>query len=277
MNLYMNEVYHARSSSTNSTHRCLKSNAFNRFDVLGVHFSAANLQESTSAIDQLIEQREKSYVSVCPVSTIMECVDNEKIRSIVNAAHLVTTDGMPSVWIGKSRGHKNVGRVYGPDLLLSLCSLSNTKEYKHYFYGSTDDVLKKLISNLKDKFPGLKIAGTYSPPYRDLASEEDQKIVQKINEASPDIIWVGLGSPKQDLWIYEHRNKLDASVLIAVGAAFDFIAQTKPQAPLWMQRSGFEWLFRLISEPQRLWRRYLFGNTRFIYLYCLSQLKKAFR
>ena len=237
-----------------------------RFEVLGVKFSAINMPEACAVIDEVIARRDKGYVCVCPVSTIMECQKDENFRRIVNSATLVTPDGMPSVWLGRMYGYKNIARVYGPDLLLAVCEMSSRKGYKNYFYGGTPEVLEKLALNLTARFPGLKICGTYAPPFRELTEAEDKKIVEEINSKSPDVIWVGLGSPKQDLWIDQHRGQINAPMMLAVGAAFDFLSGTKPQAPKWMQQAGLEWFFRLCCEPQRLWRRYLIGNTQFLYL-----------
>ena len=248
-----------------------------RFDILNVKMSAINMFQACRFIQDLIERNKKSYVCVCPVSTIMECVGNPEIMNIVNNADLVTPDGMPLVWIAKAKGLKNIGRVYGPDLMLALCELSSHRGYRNYFYGSTMEVLEKLSSKLKQRFPSLQICGMYAPPFRPLTKEEDNQILEDINSTSPDIVWVGLGSPKQDIWIFEHRDKLNAGVSLAVGAAFDFLSGMKPQAPRWMQRTGLEWLFRLCSEPKRLWKRYLIGNTMFIYLLFKESIKKRLR
>lgn len=237
-----------------------------RFSVLGVNISAIDMKDALSVVRQAIEQKDKIYISVCPVSTIMECHTNAKAFESVNAADLVTPDGMPVVWLGRLRGYKNIKRVYGPDLMLEICRISEHKGHKNYFYGSTVKVLTGLSENLKRTFPALVVSGAYSPPFRDLSVAEEMQIIKNINKDSPDILWVGLGSPKQDIWMYHNRDKLNASVIVGVGAAFDFLSGVKPQAPKWMRRIGLEWLFRLIIEPQRLWRRYLIGNSLFIYL-----------
>jgi len=245
-----------------------------QLDILGVNLSVINMDDARRVIVDLIRENKQGYVSVCPVSTIMACQKNERLRKIVNSANLVTPDGMPSVWIGKARGFKNIERVYGPDLMLSLCQISSQKGYRNYFYGATDEVLNALRDTLQERFPGLHICGQYAPPYRELTEEEDKKIIQHINNAAPDILWIGLGSPKQDIWIDEHRQELNVGVSLAVGAAFDFLSGTKPQAPRWMQKSGLEWFFRLCCEPRRLWRRYFVGNTMFIYLMIKDVFKK---
>lgn len=248
-----------------------------RFDILGVMMSAINMNDALKVVERLIAERRKGYVCVSPVSTILECYENEKIRDIVNQAALVTPDGMPSVWIGKRKGFQNMGRVYGPDLMKAVCNLSQVKGYRNFFYGATPEVLERLKTNLLVQFPKLNICGVCSPPFRALSDEEDRQLVEQINRAQADIVWVGLGSPKQDIWMAQHKDRLSAYVLCGVGAAFDFISGTKKQAPYWMQRCGLEWLFRLCTEPRRLWRRYLIGNTKFIYLLIKEKIKSINR
>lgn len=240
--------------------------AISYFNVLGVKVSAINMKDASDFIVKSAATREKVYISTCPVSTIMECQESAEILTSVNSADLVTPDGMPIVWLGKLKGHRDVRRVYGPDLMLEACRISGERGLKNYFYGSREQVLEKLQFKLKRLFPGLAVSGGYSPPFRELSRDEDEKIIQMINDSGSDILWVGLGSPKQDLWMNEHRDKLNVPVIVGVGAAFDFISGTKKQAPLWMQRSALEWLFRLISEPRRLWKRYIFGNAKFLFL-----------
>ncbi|MEJ2571556.1 MAG: WecB/TagA/CpsF family glycosyltransferase, partial [Anaerolineales bacterium] len=155
-------------------------------------------------------------------------------------------------------------RVYGPDLMLALCARSATTGHRHYFYGGAPGVPEQLASVLCGTFPGIRIAGAFSPPFRPLSAEEKEGVIRDIDRSDADIVWVGLGTPKQETWMAEFTRRLQAPVLIGVGAAFDFLTGRKPQAPLWMQRTGLEWLFRLMSEPKRLWRRYLYNNPRFI-------------
>ena len=204
----------------------------------------------------------------------MECKKNEKVLRSVNSADLATPDGMPVVWIGRMWGYKNIRRVYGPELMQEVCGISVKNGYKNYFYGSSPEVLNKLREQLNEKYPGLITSGSFSPPFQQLTKDEDDKIVKEINNSNPDIVWVGLGSPKQDLWMYEHRDRLNAPVLIGVGAAFDFLAGTKPQAPRWIRDNGFEWLFRLITEPKRLWRRYLVNYPLFVYYLIIELVKQ---
>ncbi len=187
---------------------------------------------------------------------------------------MVTPDGMPLVWLARVFGYSEVKRTYGPDLMLALCDLGQQKGYKHFFYGGTPETCEKLESVFKGKFPQIKIAGHYSPPFRELTEEENNEIIEKISIIQPDILWVGLGSPKQDFWMNKNCGKLRVPVMVGVGAAFDFLSGFKRQAPLWMQRCGLEWFFRLCSEPKRLWKRYLIGNTKFMYLLIKGIFKK---
>ncbi len=158
-----------------------------------------------------------------------------------------------------------------------VCDFGQTRGYRHYFYGATPEVLERLESRLKNQFPDIKIMGSFSPGFSKQCQDENSEVLQEINRLRPDILWVGLGSPKQDFWMYRHRDKLEVPVMIGVGAAFDFIAGTKPQAPAWMRRTGLEWFFRLCCEPKRLWKRYLIGNSRFLYYLFRDSLMKSWR
>lgn len=229
-----------------------------RENILGVNISAINMDQALGEIKSWIEQRESQYVCVTPAHGIMECQQNPELRMIFNQSGLTTPDGMAVVWLLKLRGHRHVDRVYGPDLLQAVCQLSASAlgGWRHYFYGSTPQVLVDLISRLKGQFPDLEVVGSHSPPFRELTEEEDRLIIEEINAAKPDIIWVGISTPKQEQWMADHIERLSPAVMVGVGAAFDFLSGKKPQAPRWIQRSGLEWLFRLLSEPRRLWRRY---------------------
>jgi N-acetylglucosaminyldiphosphoundecaprenol N-acetyl-beta-D-mannosaminyltransferase len=204
----------------------------------------------------------------------MECYDHPDLLPVFNNSYMNTPDGMAVVWLLKLLGHKEVGRVYGPDLLLALCEQSLSTGYKHFFYGGTQKVLEDLKNNLTKKFPGLQIVGTYAPPFRALEPSEEIQIAEIVKQSKPDIIWVGLGSPKQEQWMYDHVGKIDAPLMIGVGAAFDFLSGHKPQAPLWIQKSGLEWLFRFFHEPKRLFKRYILGYPRFVMLVLIELLKK---
>src|SRR5258708_56136 len=180
---------------------------------------------------------------------------------------------MPLVWLSWRHGFKDAGRVYGPDLMLKLCERSQKTGHRHFFYGGAPGVADLLVSKLQVRFPGLRVAGTHSPPMRGVDAEEDRDVLDAINRSAADIIWVGLGTPKQDYWVARHRVSLTGPALIAVGAAFDFHAGLVRQAPRWMQRNGLEWLFRLLQEPRRLADRYLVYNPLFV-ISVLLQLTK---
>ena len=248
-----------------------------KFYILNIGISAIDMNDVCLLVKDAILERKKKYICVCPVSTIMECRRDKKVFTSVHSADLATPDGMPVVWIGRMKGHKNVRRVYGPDLMQKVCEVSVKNSYKHYLYGSSQDTLNQLKERLNEKYPGLMISGSFSPPFRQITEEESAKIVGEINDSNPDIVWVGLGSPKQDLWMHEYRDRLNAPVLIGVGAAFDFLAGVKLQAPGWIRNNGFEWLFRLVTEPKRLWRRYLVDGSLFIYYVLIELFLNRFR
>jgi N-acetylglucosaminyldiphosphoundecaprenol N-acetyl-beta-D-mannosaminyltransferase len=235
-----------------------------RVDVLGVGVSAITLAQAVGTIDGWIRAGACQYVCVTGVHGVMESQDAPDLRDIHNAAGLVTPDGMPLVWLSRLHGHRHVERVYGPDLMLAVCEASVSRGYRHYFYGGAPGVPERLADRLRARFPGLAVAGTWSPPFGDPPPHEERAAIDRINAAGPEIVWVGLSTPKQERWMARHVGRLSAPVLVGVGAAFDFHAGLKRQAPRWMQRSGLEWLFRLGSEPRRLWRRYLRNNPRFV-------------
>lgn len=246
-----------------------------RLDLLGVRVSDVTIPKAVAIIGEWITSKMKCYVCVAPVSTLVDCQKDPKYRRVVNAADMVTPDGMPVVWLGRVKGSQTIDRTYGPDLFSAVCHEGQERGYRHFFYGGTPETLNLLEKKLKDRYPGLNIAGKISPDFKPAAVVEDQRIIDEINQSYPDILWVGLGSPKQDFWMDLHRPLLNVPVIVGVGAAFDFLSGTKPQAPLWMRRSGLEWLFRLCSEPQRLWKRYLIGNSAFIFYVCRSCFMKS--
>jgi len=241
-----------------------------RFNVLGIGICAINLEMALDTISQWIAEKKSHYVTVTGVHGVMESQFDEELRGIHNAAGMVTPDGMPMVWLGRIRGFKSIDRVYGPDLMLDVCKASQSRGYRHFFYGGNEGVPELLRDKLVEKFPGLQVVGTYSPPFRPLTDEEQTAVTDMINDAKPDIVWIGLSTPKQERWMAAHVDRLTASVLIGVGAAFDFHAGLKKQAPRWMQRSGLEWFYRLMAEPRRLGRRYLKSNSLFLILIALQ-------
>jgi N-acetylglucosaminyldiphosphoundecaprenol N-acetyl-beta-D-mannosaminyltransferase len=237
---------------------------YERFDVLGVGISAVSLAGATSEIERWLDDGERHYVCVTNVHTVMECQRDPGLMRIHNESGLTTPDGMPIVWCGKRAGARNITRVYGPDLLLELCARLDGSTHSAFLYGTTERTLDLLRARLLRNFPRLKIAGAYAPPFRPLTHAEDADVVARINASGADLVWVGLGAPRQERWMAEHRDRLTANVLIGVGAAFDFHAGTVKQAPLWMQEHGLEWAFRLSREPRRLWWRYLRTNPAFV-------------
>jgi N-acetylglucosaminyldiphosphoundecaprenol N-acetyl-beta-D-mannosaminyltransferase len=219
-----------------------------------------------------IERREAHYACLRDVHGVVLCQDDEELRRIHGEAGLVTPDGMPLVWLSRLAGHRNVRRVYGPDLMLALCAAGIDKGYRHFLYGSTPGTLDRLESRLVERLPGLQIVGKISPPFREPTDEEELAFVERMRAARADVVWVGLSTPKQERWMHAHVGKVGAPALIGVGAAFDFHAAVKLQAPRWIQRSGFEWLFRLITEPRRLAKRYLVVVPRFVVLVMAQKL-----
>jgi N-acetylglucosaminyldiphosphoundecaprenol N-acetyl-beta-D-mannosaminyltransferase len=225
-----------------------------------------------ATIEDWIARHDRQYVCVSGIHGVMESQRDDQLRAIHNAAGMVTPDGMPLVWLSRMSGFHHVERVYGPDLMLACCERSERTGYRHYFYGGGSGVPGRLAERLQSRYPRLEIAGGYSPPYRPLTMAEDDDVVRRINAANPDIVWVGLSTPKQERWMFDHRERLKAPVLIGVGAAFDFHAGLKRQAPRWMQDHGLEWLFRLREEPRRLWRRYFRNNPLFVWCVLLQSL-----
>jgi len=229
-----------------------------RIDILGVRVSAINLSDAVDRIAGWIDNQIRHYVCVSGAHGLIECQRDQRLRTIHNEAGMVTPDGMPLVWCARLLGMSRTRRVYGPDLMRAVTERSERRGYRQFYYGSTEPVIEALRQALLQRHPNLLIAGTLCPPFRALTPEEDRTFTQQINQARPDIVWVGLSTPKQEMWMASHREHIDAPVMIGVGAAFDFLAGTKRQAPLWIQRNGLEWAFRLCSEPGRLWRRYAY-------------------
>lgn len=242
-------------------------------DILGLRVSAVDIPQALATIDGWIARREPRYACVSNVHSVMESWDDPDLRRIHNEAGLVTPDGMPLVWISRLRGQHHVRRVYGPDLMLALCAHGLERGYRHYFYGGAEGVAGDLAHRLRERFPGLIVAGGETPPFRPLTPDEDAAAVARINAARPDVVWVGLGMPKQERWMHAHVGRIEAPALIGVGAAFDFHTGRKPQAPAWMQRTGLEWAFRLATEPRRLAGRYLRHNPRFVGLALLELMR----
>jgi N-acetylglucosaminyldiphosphoundecaprenol N-acetyl-beta-D-mannosaminyltransferase len=235
-----------------------------RVNILGVGISVLNLDSALAAIRDSVATHKKGYICVTGVHGVMEAQDSPVFRAILNGAFLNTPDGMPMVWLGKYNGHASMSRVYGPDLTLDIFAWSQKSGCTHFFYGGQPGVAEDLRRNMEAKFPGIVVAGCYSPPFRPLNVEEEAAFIAAIDRLKPDIIWVGLSTPKQERFMAEYLPKLNTTLMIGVGAAFDFYAGRTRQAPRWIQRSGFEWLYRLCNEPRRLWKRYLKNNPLFV-------------
>ena len=227
-----------------------------RVDILGVGITPVDLRQAVETLEKWRDEKRREYVCCTSVHGIVEAQRDPEMRSVLNRAGLTTEDGMPLVWWCRRSGYPDAGRASGSDLLLAMCERAGERGHRHFFYGGNHRVVESLVLRLKRRFPGLVIAGYRSPPFRPLTQQEDAADVQAINDTRPDFVWVGLGTPKQDKWMAQHVGKIDATALLGVGAAFDFVSGAKARAPLWMQRSGLEWLFRLITEPRRLAPRY---------------------
>jgi N-acetylglucosaminyldiphosphoundecaprenol N-acetyl-beta-D-mannosaminyltransferase len=236
-----------------------------RGNVLGVAVSAIDMTMALDCIERWIRSRDPHYVCVTPAHAVMECIDHPELKAVYNHSGLTTPDGMAIVWLMRWQGYRQVERVYGPDLLLAVCAAAEEAGYRNYFYGGAPEVTPRLVEALTRRFPRLQIAGYESPPFGALSREEEAAAEERIRQAKPDIVWVGLGSPRQEVWMSQEVARVNVPVLVGVGAAFDFLSDAKPQAPRWVQRSGLEWLFRFFSEPGRLWKRYI-KYPRFVVL-----------
>ena len=238
-----------------------------RFSLLDVHLTGVRIERAVEQIISFTSDGGRHYVCIFAVDSLLRCRDTPRLAAVANASDMTLCDGMPLVFVGRKFAKLDMNRCYGPDVMLKTLEAGCSKGLRHFFYGGDcEATVLKLEANLKAKFPSLEIAGHYVPPFRDLTEQERDEVISTINASKADVVWVGIGTPRQDYWVSEYRQPLHAPVLIAVGAAFNFHAGTVPQAPRWMMRCGFEWLFRLIAEPRRLWRRYIIGNPRFILL-----------
>jgi N-acetylglucosaminyldiphosphoundecaprenol N-acetyl-beta-D-mannosaminyltransferase len=245
-----------------------------QFRVLGVEVDAVQISDVTIQMQEWISSRSAcQYIAVTGMHGVTEAQHDPEFKQILNAAGLVVPDGYPLVWLGRRTGFAQLRRrVYGPELMEEFFSQTLAKGYRHFFYGGAPGVAEELASRMSARFAGLAVIGTYCPPFRELTKQEDEEILQAINLAKPDVVWIGLSTPKQERWMYAHRARLNVPVLVGVGAAFDFHTGRVPQAPRWMREHGFEWLFRLCREPGRLWRRYLVYGSQFVVLVLLEQL-----
>lgn len=235
-----------------------------RVNVLGVGISVLNLQRALAMVSDAIANRRQGYITVTGVHGVTEAQDDPEFRRILNGSFLCTPDGMPMVWMGKLAGHTAMDRVYGPDLMELICESGVAESWKHFLYGGAPGVVEHLKARLEARFPGIKIVGTFTPPFRPLNAEEERALTEQVAEAKPDLFWVGLSTPKQERFMAAYLPKLDTTLMLGVGAAFDFHAGKVKQAPRWIQRSGLEWAYRVWQEPRRLWKRYARNNPLFV-------------
>ena len=237
-----------------------------RVNILGVGISVLTMETALQKIEALLDRGDRGYICVTGAQGIIEAQKDKNLRNILNSAFLNTPDGMPMVWLGKYHGFRNMGRVYGPRLMLALCGNSVAKGYRHFLYGGRPGVVEKLEAELLLKYPGLQITGTYTPPFRPLTLEEEADLLSRIQASRPHVFWCGLGAPKQERFMAQYRDRLPVQLMIGVGAAFDILSGTTREAPEWVLRSGLTSIFRICQEPRRLGPRYLLNNPRFLWL-----------
>jgi N-acetylglucosaminyldiphosphoundecaprenol N-acetyl-beta-D-mannosaminyltransferase len=237
-----------------------------RVNILGVGVSAVNMETALRQSEFLLDQGAQGYVCVTGVHGIMEAQSDDTFRDILNRSFLTTPDGMPTVWLGRVHGFKDMNRVYGPDYMLGLCERSVDRGYKHFLYGGKPGVAEELRAELTRRFPGLQIVGTYTPPFRPLNPDEEDELRAQLETLQADVFWCGLSTPKQERFMAAYSNRMPVKLMVGVGAAFDLLSGNLSEAPDWMKKAGLQWLFRLIKEPKRLWRRYLVNNPRFTWL-----------
>jgi len=240
------------------------SRGFERANVLGIGVHAVNLERSAEIIEAAVAANRKGYVCVTGIHGVMEAQRDVALRTALDEAMLVVPDGVPTVWVGRLQGHHQMGRVFGPDLMKEICRRSVASGHTHFLYGGTPGVVEELKQNLGSWFPGIRVVGTYMPPFRPLSAEERGALERQLLELAPDYFWVGLSTPKQERFMAESLGSFNCKVMLGVGAAFDFHTGRVKDAPDWIKKSGLQWLHRLCQEPSRLWKRYLVSNSGFL-------------
>ena len=243
------------------------------FSIMGVRVHLIEMGQVLNVIENWVQRRDGCrYIVATQMHGLMEAQRDPSFKDILNSADLFVPDGFSLVWAARRLGFKLTKRVPGPDLFFEGCRLAAKRGYRVFFYGDTVETLKDLTHQLKGRFPSLNIVGTYSPPFRPLTQGEEAHGIKLINDSLADIVWVGLGLPKQERWMFEHRDKLDAPVLVGVGAAFKFSSGQTTRAPSWISDHGFEWLWRFIHEPRRVWRRVMIDGPHFVFRILLESL-----
>ena len=242
-------------------------------DVLGVKIAAIDLPTAVDIADRWISRRVCGYICVTGVHGVMEAQSDLEFRDILNHAFLNTPDGMPMSWVGRLQGFSQMDRVYGPEFMAEMCRLSLDRGYRHFLYGGQPGVAELLKEALQKKYPGLQVVGTYTPPFRDLTREEEDTLFSRVWSSRPHIVWVGLGTPKQERFMARYLDQLGVPLLAGVGAAFDYHTGRIRDCPRWMKRSGLQWLHRLSQDPRRLWKRYARNNPAFIWNIALQLLQ----
>lgn len=247
--------------------------SINHRSILGVKVNATSYESATQLVLEWAQERTSRYVCVTSVHGVIEAYDNLSFRTVLNSADLVTPDGMPLVWALRLLGIKAATRVYGPNLTLHVCRAAAEAEMPIALYGGTPDSLRQFESFLEKQFPGIEVVCRIAPPFRPLTPEEDEQYTQQIVDSGARIVFVGIGCPKQERWMVEHQHRIPA-VMLGIGAAFDFHSGRVRQAPRWLQNIGMEWLFRLLAEPKRLWKRYSRIVPRFLVLFSKQLLRQ---
>jgi N-acetylglucosaminyldiphosphoundecaprenol N-acetyl-beta-D-mannosaminyltransferase len=245
-------------------------------EVLGVPLALTDYERTMDWIDAMVASRQRGYVCVAAVHTVMASQEDPELREAVLGSDLTVPDGQPLVWAMNALGARLPHRVYGPELMARYCERAAQDGTRVYLYGGRNQgALVQLALNLRTRFPGLRIVGGYAPPFRDLTPDEEQRVVDEIERSKADVVWVGIGVPKQEKWMAAMRPRLSTPVLVGVGAAFDFHAGLVPQAPAWMQAAGLEWAYRLAQEPRRLWKRYARYNPLFVLGFLKQYLRRG--
>lgn len=250
---------------------------FPRFEIKGIRVAAIDVFMASDLISKWAPEADGAYVTVTGAHGVVEATYDRRILEAHQGASIVVADGMPLVWLGRALGYGSIGRVNGPELMELIFAREEYRNLRHFFYGGTPSAVDSLKNVLTSRFGGFNMVGTYCPPIRPIGFEEDAQVLERIRALNPDFIWVGLSTPKQEVWMHMHMRKIGHGIGVGVGAAFDLVSGTTRRAPRWIQRSGFEWLFRLIVEPRRLYKRYFFVIPRFAYFWLETLIKQGYK